>query len=235
MTRNPAKGLQVMDTRQVIELREPLSVDDLRLIFNHPKFTAGKFKYPAYFWIPLVGLFTGMRLEEIAQLHCADLYEMNGLWVIDINDRGQDEDGFGKTVKNRNAVRIVPVHSALVDLGLLTYHQAVSAKGRIKLFPELKKTNKVGKFGKQPGKQFKAVVDEVLSDAGKKSFHSLRHTFADFFKQRGLQSDVFRQLYGHDLPALAAKQYGSKFPPELMYREIIEKLEYGLDLSSLKT
>ncbi len=62
---NPAKGLQIKDTRQEIELRDAFTADDLKTIFSHPKFTQRKFKYPAYFWIPLIGLYTGMRLEEI--------------------------------------------------------------------------------------------------------------------------------------------------------------------------
>lgn len=77
------------------------------------------------------------------------------------------------------------------------------------------------------------MVNDVLGNPGKKSFHSLRHTFADFYKLKGLQTDFFRQLYGHDIPELATKQYGSRFPMELQYAEVIEKLDYYLDLSSL--
>lgn len=51
------------------------------------------------------------------------------------------------------------------------------------------------KLGKQPGKQFNDVVKEVLSNPKKKSFHSLRHIFADFYNLKGLQTDNFRQLF----------------------------------------
>ena len=84
LDRNPARGLQVKDTRQAIDLREAFSREDLERIFAHPKFAQGKFIHPAYFWIPLIGLFTGMRLEEIAQLFCKE----SSLWVIDVNDIG---------------------------------------------------------------------------------------------------------------------------------------------------
>ena len=90
LDRNPARGLQVKDTRQAIDLREAFSREDLERIFAHPKFAQGKFIHPAYFWIPLIGLFTGMRLEEIAQLFCKDIYQdkESSLWVIDVNDIG---------------------------------------------------------------------------------------------------------------------------------------------------
>ena len=233
---NPAKGLQIKDERQAIELREAFTEDDLKRIFAHPKFTEGKFKFADYFWIPLIGLYSGMRLEEIAQMHCADVYETTtkGLWVFDLNDNGVDEAGFKKTLKNKNARRTVPLHSALIELGLLDYHERMVKSGVVRLFPELKKTERIGKYGKQPGKQFNAIVKEVLGTGANKSFHSLRHTFADYFKQRGMQKDIFHQLYGHDIAALAAKQYGSKFPPERCYEEVISKFGVSLDVAGLR-
>lgn len=237
LEKNPAKGLQIKDSRQAIELRDAFTCDELEKIFAHPKFSKGKFKSASYFWIPLIALFTGARLEEIAQLHCTDLYRNHGsegLWVFDINDAGKDEAGHGKSLKNRNAKRIIPIHKALLDIGLLDYHARTAKAKHIRLFPDLKITANTSKLGKQPGKQFKAVVVAVLGDAAeKKSFHSLRHTFSDFYKQRGWQTDMFRQLYGHELPHLAANQYGSKFPPDLLYCEVIEKLDYGLSLLGL--
>ena len=60
-----------------------------------------------------------------------------------------------------------------------------------------------------------------------------QYTFADFFKQRNMQTDMFTRLYGHSLNRLAAKQYGGDFPPEVLYREVIEKLDYGVDFAKL--
>lgn len=64
---------------------------------------------------------------------------------------------------------------------------------------------------------------------GNKTFHSLRHTFADFYKQRNLQDDVFQYIFGHKLEKLAARQYGSRFDVSLCYSKIISKLDYSLD------
>lgn len=234
---NPATKLQQKEERQAIDLRSPFEKNDLGIIFSHPKFTEGKFKFADYFWPPLIALFSGMRLEEICQLHCQDVYEINGIWVIDINNKGRDEGGHGKTLKNVNASRLVPVHKTLIDLGFLLYKNHISGQNHIRLFPNLNKSDQVGKYGKQVGKQFNDLVKIALKkpdyNSEGKSFHSLRHNFADFYKQRGLQTDVFRQLYGHDIPELAARQYGSKFPPELL-NEVISALDYDLDFSFLK-
>lgn len=226
---NPATHLQIKDTRQDIELRQAFSTDELSKIFAHPKFARKEFKSLSYYWIPLIALYTGMRLEEIAQLHCADIYESStkGIWVVDINATELDEEGRPKLLKNKNARRIVPIHPVLIKLGILDYHAAIAKKKHIRLFPDLEKTKGAVKFGKQPGKQFKSVVTAALGDVSGKTFHSLRHTFADFYKQRGLQNDYFRQVFGHELPMLAAKQYGEKFPPEILYENVIVKLDYG--------
>jgi integrase len=232
MQHNPAKGLQIQDKRQAIELRDPFSKNDLERIFTHPKFSEGTFKYPDYFWIPLIGLYTGMRLEEIAQLYCSDVYESEtkDIWVFDINERGTDEQGARKTLKNSNSTRIVPIHNDLVRLGILDYHKSISDKGHIRLFPELTKTEATAKAGKQPSKQFKSIISNVLEISEKKSFYSLRHTFANFYKQRGIQNDAFRQLFGHEIPELSANQYGGKFPADLLYEQVVSKLDYGFDL-----
>ena len=230
---NPATHLQIKDTRQDIELRQAFSADELSKIFAHPKFAQKEFKSPSYYWIPLIALYTGMRLEEISQLHCADIYESSnkGIWIIDINATGLDEEGRPKLLKNKNARRIVPIHPILIRLGILDYHADITKKKHVRLFPDLKKSEGAVKFGKQPGKQFKSVVAAALGDASGKTFHSLRHTFADFYKQRGLQNDYFRQVFGHEMPMLAAKQYGEKFPPKVLYENVIVKLDYGSSIN----
>jgi integrase len=159
------------------------------------------------------------------------------IWIIDVNEKGVDSEGFEKTLKNKNATRLVPVHKTLIDLGFIEFWKHVSDNNCVRLFPELTKTEKVGKFGKQPGKQFSDVINSALSKDNcsyeHKSFHSLRHTFDNFFKQNHLIDDVFLQLFGHDNPGLAKKRYGSEFPPEKL-NQLIQKIDYGMDFSHLR-
>jgi integrase len=229
---NPAKSLQIKDSRRPIELKKAFSKEDLEKIFIHPKFSQKKFKCQDYYWIPLIGLFSGMRLEEIAQLHCTDLRDVAGqdIWYFDITEQGENADQNVKAVKNKSAIRKVPVHKTLIDLGLLEYHDKIVKAGHVRLFPNLNQTDKTVKLGKQPGKQFKAVVNETLGKgAEKKSFHSLRHTFDDFYKRAGLLNEHFQIVFGHETGKLAVNLYGSEVPPDILYREIIAKLDYGLD------
>jgi len=226
---NVATHLQLKDDRQDIDLRDAFSKEELIKIFSHPKFSKKEFKFPSYYWIPIIALYTGMRLEEIAQLHCTDIYKSSTeeFYIFNVNDKGVDEYGNKKILKNKNARRLIPVHNSLIKLGLLEYREKILNQNHIRLFPDLKKTEKTTKFGKQPGKQFKSVITATLGNVQGKTFHSLRHTFSDFYKQRNLQNDPFRQVFGHELPTLAARQYGEKFSPELLYRDVISKLDYS--------
>jgi len=225
---NPAKKLQVKDDRLAIDLREAFSLSDLDLIFTHPIFAKKKFKNPAFYWAPIISLYTGMRLEEICQLYCEDIYPIEGIHVIDINDKPSRNGVRDKRVKTKNAKRIVPIHDTLIDLGLLEYKRSVECKHE-RLFPMLKKSGAVTKYGKQPGKSFSKVVTDCGIE-GRKSFHSFRHTFSDFFKKKLKHNDMFREIYGHSNKFLAAEQYGTRFNVEECYKFIIEVINYEIKI-----
>lgn len=123
-----------------------------------------------------------MRLEEICQLYWGtDIYPVEGIYVIDVNDKPSMDGVRDKRIKTKNAKRIIPIHKKLIDLGLLSYKNGIEKKSE-RLFPMLKKNGSVTKYGKQPGKVFSKIVKDCNIE-GIKSFHSFRHTFSDFFKK----------------------------------------------------
>ena len=87
---NIAGLLQVKAEKQPHEFRDPYSDEDIRKLFASDHFTrniaartekaknewdsGGK---PSRFWIPLLGFFTGARLEELTQLHTDDIVLVN--------------------------------------------------------------------------------------------------------------------------------------------------------------
>lgn len=222
--RNPAQGLGIKDTQPAVEKKPSLTNDDIKKIFFTGDYKKEAFKNPAYYWVPLIALYTGMRLEEICQLHCEDIYDEDGIFLIDIREESQD--GLNdKILKTKNAKRKVPIHKDLLQLGLIEYRDELIQKHEIRLFPMLHKTEKSSKYGKQVGKAFSVLLKKKKISEGK-SFHSLRHTFSNFFKFKNMHTDMFRQVFGHEIPNLAGRQYGDKFPTKQIYEELISKLSF---------
>ncbi len=46
-----------------------------------------------------------MRLQEILQLYVEDVYQVNGVWVLDLNTNHDD-----KKLKTDQSKRVIPIH-----------------------------------------------------------------------------------------------------------------------------
>ena len=81
-------GLKLKSKKQrAIDKRLPFDTKDLTVIFSHQIFSDPKPKnHPYQYWLPLLALSTGARLEELASLHRDDFQDRNGHFVISINE-----------------------------------------------------------------------------------------------------------------------------------------------------
>ena len=75
--------------------RELFSNEQLKLIFgknylNSTLNSTSPCKF-VFYWVGIWGLFHGLRLQEILQLHMKDIYPLNKVWVIDINEDTKDK------------------------------------------------------------------------------------------------------------------------------------------------
>ncbi len=226
LDKNNAKSLQIKDERQEISLKSAFTPDDIQKIFFSGDFSAQKFVSPTYYWVPLIGLYTGMRLEEICQLYCDDISKDGEVWFIDVNLTTPTGSTDTKLLKNKNAQRQIPIHQDLLDFGLIDYIQHVCDAGHERIFFDLKKTQSSPKLGKNVGKTFSRYLSKINFPKENKSFHSLRHTFSDYFKIRNLHTDIFKQIFGHAITDLASNQYGSKFSVQQCYNDIISKIDW---------
>lgn len=105
------------DNTPLKDRRLPFDANDLIRIFSAPLYTGcvnderGYAKFGierprrARYWVPLIALYSGMRLNEICQLTLDDIAFVDGVDVILI--RG-DEDKETKRVKNAAGHRFVP-------------------------------------------------------------------------------------------------------------------------------
>jgi len=156
---NPVDGLRIKKHRGEKRLkRSPFSDEELTAIFDSRDFTKEKDKHPERYWLPLCLLWSGARREEIAQLYLDDVKQVEAVWVFDI----KTDEKRGQGLKNEASVRMVPVHSRLIELGLLQYVNQTRATGALRLFPRLKHGG--NGFGDSVGKESGGLNDLRLSN-----------------------------------------------------------------------
>jgi integrase len=208
ITDNPLAGLKMM-TGSAKEARLSFDPHDLTTLLNLEALNAEARKHPWRYWLPLLGRTTGARLEELCQLRVDDFIPEQGIQCIRIDD-SQD----GQKLKNASSRRVLPIHPALVKLGLLLHVESVRATGADRLFPELEAVR--GKLGHAPSKWFgRYKIKQGITDP-KKTFHSFRHTLIDELRDSGVQDSLIKRIVGHEDSSVTFGIYGSRTPLRAM-------------------
>ena len=248
--RNPAEGLLVNNPVADIDQRSPFSLDQLKAIFNAPLYVGCVDDDSGYakpgpnvirrgrFWVPLLSLWTGMRLGECCQLHTEDIAEVEGVPCIFISPsaEGRDDDADRKRVKTAAGRRFVPVHPELEKIGFLSFVAEARRKGEKRLFPELEADKQgylSGNFGKWFNDKRRFLGKVGIAGSGV-SFHSFRHNYRDALRQIDISLQKVRALGGwrRDSDGEEAR-YGKGLTAAVLYEDI-KKVSYGgLDLSHL--
>jgi integrase len=222
--------------------RAPFSGEQLKALFGSPLFRGclsdtvehkpGNFTIRDWrYWLPLVALFSGMRLGEIAQLLVDDVQEMHGTWIMHVTTDGDDD----KRLKTVGSERIVPVHSELIALGFLNYHTAGKKAGIKRLFPEIKPDSR-GFMSGVPSKFLNTYLDRIGVKTKMLAMHSFRHLFADRLRQAGYLDSEFGFILGHgDRLVRTTGRYGALPQGTVAHRsKLIEAVTFAnLDLKAL--
>jgi integrase len=144
ITSNPSKVISFVSEgkRSREKARERYTHDELKKLTDslHDEAKAGKLKNrPERFWIPLIAMFSGMRLNEICQLQINDVKQCaeNDLWYFDVNET----EGV-TTVKTSAGSRRVPIHPVLIELGFIEYYKKTRDSGATQVWPKLKQTQR---------------------------------------------------------------------------------------------
>jgi integrase len=222
--------------------RLPFDTGDLRAIFAAPLYTGSVDDQSGYnrpgpnivrrgrFWVPLIALFTGMRLNEICQLTLDDFVHTDGVDIILI--RGDDDDET-KRVKTEAGHRFVPVHPELCRIGLMAYldNRRANDKPTAALFPELP-LGSTGYRSDPFSKYFARFLDHVGVSNPKKVFHSFRHNYRDALREADLSIERVRALGGW-ATGRTEDDYGSGLKPSTLAKDIKAIRYPALDLSHL--
>ncbi|WP_192803741.1 site-specific integrase [Sinorhizobium alkalisoli] len=210
------------------ELRGAFSAEQLAAIFDAPIYRGCKddklgFATPgpniikkSRYWLPLLGLFTGMREGEILSLTADNvLISETGTAYIDLSKRK------GKNAYSR---REVPLHSVLLQAGFLKFVEEQRNSENGALFPDVKKGadgTQTAIFSKRFGTFLKACGIKDIDTAA--CFHMFRHTLKDGLDRGHVPENYIEAIQGWSRKMKTSRSYGQGFEADTL-KPWIEKL-----------
>jgi integrase len=202
---NVFQGLRLKRTlRTQEEGRRAFSAEQLRLMHSHlTDPNSPLVKKEVHKWPALIGMFTGMRLNEVAQLEVGDIELREDVWCINVTPDGEGN----KRLKNASSKRRVPVHDKLRSSGFLDFYAAQKASGHTRLFPDLTYSPQNG-YGRNAGRWFneRFLPELGLGDTGL-VFHCLRHTMITRLAQAGVEEPLVKAIVGHSQTGVTYSTY----------------------------
>jgi integrase len=203
---SPAAGLSVLTPKsKKASARTSFNLKQLECLFSSPMYvgclssnrrmTPGKHVIrDGFYWIPLIGALSGMRLGEIVQLALEDI-ELDGSvpkFVI------RENPALGGTVKSDAGWRDVPIHRRLKELGFKDFVEARRAADKhARLFFEVPYGSD-GSPSAEYSRWFGRRLDQIgLSQRGL-VFHSFRGSFIGALTEIGAPAYVIKAIVGHD-------------------------------------
>lgn len=194
LDRDPLAGLPKPQSTVKSDRGRPFTPDEFKVVFG-PQFKDWAYKWPHRYWGVMLGLYSGARVTEVAQLRPQDIMKVNGVWGAVITDRIE-----GNKTKNDNSDRFVPLAQPVLDAGFLGYVEEVKAQEFERLFPNLPNGEGELSYGRQLSRQFSAYVkDNGITEAGM-GFHALRHYFITYtdraLANEGMKEEARTPLIG---------------------------------------
>jgi integrase len=200
---NPARGFEYGKKGRARHGRLMWEKEPLRQLFASPVWTGclsenrrstpgTKIIKDERYWLPLLGVFHGNRLEEFAQLQVRDIRREDDIWFFDINDDGV------KQVKNEQSKRRVPIHPAVIALGFLDYARPSEADPAARVFPLLRPGGPDNKLGYYFTKWFTRYRRDVGVYQKRLDYHSFRHGVTTKLAAARVSLDIRNELLGHE-------------------------------------
>ena len=215
---------------------------ELRAIFNPAMLMQAK--RPSQFWGPLLALYTGARLNELACLDLVDFVEEKGIPCITIrfiprakpNTIVHNKNKAARSVKTASSIRLVPLHPDLYEIGIDTYMEDVRAIGATRLFPTLPLDTKKKRERRlsHDGNEYLKTVDVHVPR--KKVMHSFRDTVCEMLAVPDMDDVRADQWTGHATQSVKGRHYRrSKAAIELQAKEGFNALNFPfIDIEALQ-
>lgn len=133
-------------------------------------------------WLVRLAVYTGARLVELGQLARSNVREIDGVWVIEIDDLD------GRRVKGDTSVKQIPLHPVIRD-DFVSWVQSGKGKHVFPSFQPCDSNDMSGAFGR--------LMDRAGLPDPRLVFHSFRHTLKREMSNARIDPDVRRAILGH--------------------------------------
>ena len=215
---------------------------ELRAIFKPESLMQAK--RPSQFWTPLLALYTGARLNELACLKLADFVEEKGIPCISIRYVPRAKPGTiehnkkkaARSVKTATSIRLVPLHPDLYEIGIEAYMDDVRAIGGTRFFPTLPSDTK-GKRERRLSHDGNTYLKKVgVHVPRKKVMHSFRDTVCEMLAVPDMDDVRADQWTGHASQTVKGRHYRrSKAAIQLQAKEGFGALNFPfIDIEALQ-
>jgi integrase len=196
---NPWHGMRGIPQPDDDDGGRPFSPGELALIFEPARFSVWAKKYPHRWFGVMLGLYSGARVTEVAQLQISDIECVEGVWGFCVRPRAE----LRQKAKNKPSRRFVPIAKPVLDAGLLKYIEDAKKAGHTRLFPNLPNSTGLG-FGRQLSRQFSAYIKKEcgIAEPGM-GFHAFRHTIASELDRTGATLPEIAAITGHAIDGQA--------------------------------
>ena len=226
--------------------KDAFTKDDMKVIFDPKNYLTqifeskssrtSKYVYPYYF-VPILAVHTGCRLEELCMMKTEDIVKVGKVWVYKIKETG-DYGNEETKVKTESSERDIPLHSILIDtIGFLDYVKFLREKGHERVFHELPFNSRRKNFQKNVGRLFneRYLVKLGLKSSDRKlSFHSFRHSVETHLTEMNVNPRYINHLQGHAQKDIGGEVYMKGIPPEQLLNNCVSKIDWGIDFNQLR-
>lgn len=172
------------------------------------------------FWAPLIAMYAGLRLEEICQLRVRDFGREQGVVFLAV----QNEIG-SQLNKTINSLRRVPLHHALIDIGLPNLVELRKQTGMSRLFPDVPRSQSKGTLSAIMSKRFGYYIrSRGIKDVGL-DFHALRTEFLVRLTRAKAPDHVRRGLMGHEQKNVTDAHYFRAGETPEALKEYVDRID----------
>ncbi len=227
----PADLLYVRVTKP--KIRMPWSEERLAAFFTSPLYTGcfsshrgarpGKVIIrDSLYWVPLIVLTIGSRIEEILILKRRNLVRRNGVSCLSI---GLDPDQGGKS---EDSQRVIPIPQLLLDLGFDDWVRNLSEDHGPLLFPEAAERATTFNITSPFSKALNRILKSLGLGDFDEDFYAMRKTLSSLLGAADVQEAQRQAIAGHKNGSILTRHYTAHHTRDL--KAAVDKADFQLQL-----